>query len=220
MSKLPEINPSTLSADEIRKIADYIEANESSLGLPPRMLDAVLMGVAYSGLRARVDHLEKNPASPFKLHNLDCLACSDSKITTYVFVGMYLSKYRARQDGRFDEKKYHSFMVANFKKIFPDYEFIRNEFALSGEDRDRIDILARELLTGRPVIIELKVGDRSAHKQLRSYAFHFENPILINVSERLPRSMRDGILYRTYGCLGIELDKDGSMVVANCEGAR
>jgi hypothetical protein len=220
MSKLPAINSSILSADEIRKIADYLDAIESVDYLPKRLFDAVMMGVAYSGLRSRVYHLERNPASKFILQDLDYLACSDSKITTYVFVGMYLSKYRARKEPIINEKKYHSFIVDNFYQIFVDYEFIKNEFALSGEDRDRIDILAKEKSTGRPVIIELKLGDISAHKQLRSYAYHFDNPILINVSERLPRSMREGVIYRTYGGLGIESTPVGQLKIAELWGAK
>lgn len=217
---LPAINPSILTADEIREIADYIDSIKSIDHIPSRLFDAVVMGIALSGLRGMVNHLEQYPKSPVKFHDIDYLACSDSKITGYVFMGMYLSRRADYRSSRVGEKKYHDFIVKNFNDIFPSFVFVKNEVALSGEDRDRLDILAKEKESGRPVIIELKLGNRSAHKQLRSYAFHFENPILINISESLPNAMREGILYRTYGGLGIEVTPDGQIAIAKLWGEK
>ena len=100
------------------------------------------------------------------------------------------------------EKYYHEEIVNNFNDYFDDYDFVGNEVVTS-DGADRIDILAECKKTCRDVIIELKLGCKSAHKQLRSYAYEFENPILINISEQEVKNKRDGITYLTYDDIGI-----------------
>ena len=219
MIQLPAINTSILTADEIREIIDYVESIETTDYLPDRIFDAIGMGVTYSLLRSNVSCLEENPNSYQYFNHIDRINYSDSKLSTYLFMGMMLGRRKNRNGNYLSEKNYHSFMVSNFNRIFPEYIFVDSEFSLSGEDRDRVDILAKEIKTDRPVIIELKVGSISAHKQLRSYAYHFKNPILVNVSESLPKSRREGIIYRTYEGLGIS-SSNGNLEIAKLWGEK
>jgi len=91
-------------------------------------------------------------------------------------------------------------VLSNFKEIFPNYTFIQCEYILP--DGDRVDILARSNdLLPVDVIIELKPYNKSAHKQLRSYATNFANPILINLTPgEVKESLKvDGITYINFG---------------------
>lgn len=105
------------------------------------------------------------------------------------------------------EQHYRNAVVGSFSTIIPfqDYELAGIEVALSDNDRDRIDILARCIESNRDVIIELKLGSKSAHKQLRSYAVHYDNPIMINVTENTVKNQRHDIKYFTFNELGIEV---------------
>jgi len=98
----------------------------------------------------------------------------------------------------YSETQYKELLIRNFSTInqFKIFQFISKEARL--KHGDRIDILCKEILSERPVIVELKLGAKSAHKQLRSYAVSFDNPILINISEKLPPNKRDDISYYTY----------------------
>jgi len=94
------------------------------------------------------------------------------------------------------EKLYHQRILLNFKKIFPEYLYIQSEYRM--KDGDIVDILAEDIKTKRPVIIEIKVGSYSAHKQLRSYAYNLDNPILVNICHKKPNKQVDGIIYVEY----------------------
>jgi len=107
------------------------------------------------------------------------------------------------------ERDYHDELCTSFDKYLPELTFIDREVQIDIDDRDRLDILA-ESKDGRPVIIELKLGNKSAHKQLRSYAVGFENPILINISEELPPNRRSDINYMTFKGIGIDFDENNS----------
>jgi len=98
----------------------------------------------------------------------------------------------------YSETQYKELLIRNFSTIdqFKIFQFVSKEAKL--KHGDRIDILCKEILSERPVIVELKLGAKSAHKQLRSYAVSFDNPILINISEKLPPNKRDDISYYTY----------------------
>ena len=89
------------------------------------------------------------------------------------------------------------------KDIMKEYEFLHRELKASEMDNDRIDILAKHIITGRIAIIELKLGSKSGHKQLRSYAVGFDNPILINISEDDVKLKRDDIKYMTFSDIGL-----------------
>lgn len=77
------------------------------------------------------------------------------------------------------ELRIHRFVVENFSSIFGGYKYIGSEVEVDGGDK--IDILAKDE-KGRDALIEIKVGGVSAHKQLRSYSFSFDNPLLINLT--------------------------------------
>lgn len=102
------------------------------------------------------------------------------------------------------EKEYEKIVTKSFSTIeqFNKYEFKKNQVILP--DGDVIDILAEDIISKRPVIIELKRGNKSGHKQLRSYAVHYKNPILINVSVEEPLIKRKDIIYYLFEELGIE----------------
>lgn len=65
-------------------------------------------------------------------------------------------------------------------------------------DLDRIDILAKDKNTGQDVIIELKKFSKDGYRQLRSYGYYFENPRLINISEKEVPNKKEGIEYFTF----------------------
>lgn len=98
-------------------------------------------------------------------------------------------------DRKAPELEIHKKVVLEFGTLFPLYTFIKSEYVLP--DGDKVDILAKEKTTGRDVIIELKAVNKSAHKQLRSYAVHFKNPILINVTPGKVKNKVKGIMYVT-----------------------
>ena len=96
------------------------------------------------------------------------------------------------------EKIYEKILIDNFSKIkqFNKYEFVGSQINTPGGDR--IDILAKDIISKRPVIIELKIGDKSGHKQLRSYAIHYDNPILISISTETVIKKRHDIIYYVF----------------------
>lgn len=118
----------------------------------------------------------------------------------------FLLRPRRERSRSYKEKQYQKEIMDRFREVFPRFINPAPEEIL--EDGDRIDILAEESDTGRPVIIELKVGSKSGHKQLRSYAVYFKNPILIHVSEEVPQKKVMGVQYHTYKSLGVSLEED------------
>lgn len=94
------------------------------------------------------------------------------------------------------EKLYHQRIILNFGNIFPNYKYIQSEYTMA--DGDIADIIAEDVKTKRPVIIEIKTGSRSAHKQLRSYSYNFDNPILVNLCHCNPKKQVKGIVYVEY----------------------
>lgn len=95
------------------------------------------------------------------------------------------------------EKWYKDDIVNRFCKIdrFKGYKLVKSEFKIYGGS---IDILACDNSTGRDVLMELKLSGKSGHKQLYQYGFHFNNPILINISEKIPVTRFEGIEYLTF----------------------
>lgn len=106
---------------------------------------------------------------------------------------LYLMMSALNVGSKQPEKIFKRYIVSNFKRIFRGYTLISEEYKLP--DGDRIDLLAEETKTGRDVVIEIKPKPVSAHKQLRSYGYYFENPILINVTPSPVKSKADGIKY-------------------------
>lgn len=105
------------------------------------------------------------------------------------------------------EKEYHKYIIDNFNKLFPDYILQDSEFRINGIGR--IDILAKDRVTNREVIIELKTKRQNPSKQLIAYAKDFNNPILIGITEKEINIKHriSNITYFTYKELGIDLSK-------------
>lgn len=116
---------------------------------------------------------------------------------------LYSTLVESEKETLNSEKFYQNKIIDNFNniEIFNNYIFIENEKKLN--DGDKIDIFAKTKDNNRPIIIELKIKNKSGRKQLRSYATHFDNPILINISEEYPSNITEDIIYLTYKDLGI-----------------
>ena len=116
---------------------------------------------------------------------------------------LYSTHTEIEIENSISEKTYQNNIIENFSniKMFNNYIFVESEKKLN--DGDKIDIFAKTKDSNRPVIIELKIKNKSGRKQLRSYATHFDNPILINISEDYPCNITEDIIYLTYKDLGI-----------------
>jgi len=92
------------------------------------------------------------------------------------------------------EKSIEDVIVNHFSriKLFGKYELVKRQFVSKS---GRIDILAKCTETLRPVIMEVKKGSVSAHRQLLDYAGDFDNPILINLSQFECKKQKDGVIY-------------------------
>jgi Predicted nuclease of the RecB family len=78
------------------------------------------------------------------------------------------------------EKQIQDYIIQNFNKIFPDYEFVGKEICV--DKIGKIDILAKDKKSKRDVIIEIKKGEQNPNKQLLAYAKGYDNPILIGIT--------------------------------------
>jgi RecB family endonuclease NucS len=79
------------------------------------------------------------------------------------------------------EKEMSDYIVDNFTKIFPNYTFVKREVPV--EPIGRIDILAKDTNTDKPVIMELKIKKKNPNTQLLAYGKNYKNPILIGITE-------------------------------------
>lgn len=115
---------------------------------------------------------------------------------------LYSTHTGIENENSISEKTYQNKIIENFSNIemFNNYVFVASEKKLN--DGDKIDIFAKTKDNSRPVVIELKIQNKSGRKQLRSYATHFDNPILINISEEYPSNITEDIIYLTYKDLG------------------
>ena len=79
------------------------------------------------------------------------------------------------------ESRIKNKIVDNFNKYFKDYTLVKTEYQLP--DKRRIDILAKDNISGRDVVIELKsTTGYNTNPQLLHYGSFFKNPILIGVN--------------------------------------
>lgn len=206
-------NISKFSSAEINEFTEFLLNNKENL--PSRIDEVIFYGVCASQL-AHVckDHFSgkvSNKEAFDIIENSACMLIDQSimkDLKTYIQVAsVSLRSGAANKIVRdLSEKSYQKELIKTFDNAFPDFKFVASEAATNDKDRDRIDILAMCKNTGRDVIIELKLGKRSAHKQLRSYAYGFKDPILINISETLPTHTRDNITYLTYEMIGVKLN--------------
>ena len=138
------------------------------------------------------------------LDNHDDIISSDVNSVVDLFLAECVMS-AAKEKNRITEKDYQNELVLNFGKYFPQYNIKAAEMKISQSDNDRIDIYAKCKTTHRDVIIEIKMGAKSAHKQLRSYAWEFDEPILINLSEKPVKTQREGIVYLTFDDIALQL---------------
>ena len=203
----------SFSSKEVMEFIEYMKSEHAKLGkLPDRILEAALVGVDASLINERVKMLiNSNDYESTEIASNEIYESMPiTKNCKYIKTAAELASVWMLSGGRGgkthkSEANYHNLIVDNFEAYFPNYKLVDSE-ALTSDGADRMDILAKCKSTGRDVIIELKVGCKSAHKQLRSYAYDFEDPILINISEDLVKNKRGGIEYLTYKDLGINLD--------------
>lgn len=201
-----------LSVSEINQLIEF--ANSSSTIKPERISEILVYGICAAQLAEACSRYHDGDvcySKAFEMANESlCASLPESdmyKLMTYVQVGLASMKSSEclHSESSKSEKNYHGKLVDFFDTAFPYLEFIASEVRPHDDDRDRIDILAKCKDTGRDAIIELKLGSKSAHKQLRSYSYGFDNPILINVSEEEVRVKREGIIYTTFKEIGIQL---------------
>ena len=102
-----------------------------------------------------------------------------------------------RNSTDYTESKMQKEISENFVSLFPGYHFVKTEFSVPS---GRIDILGEQEETGRPVIIELKMGKKNPTNQLLAYAHNFCDPILIGITqEEVDRNrLHENIIYFTY----------------------
>lgn len=116
----------------------------------------------------------------------------------YIHAIQNLREIRAEKkfNQMFSESFYQKTIVDNFKTIFPEYELLKEQHKTKAGGR--IDILAKDISSGRNVIMELKVGNKNCARQLYGYAVDFEDPILISITEGEPENKQDDIIYYEY----------------------
>lgn len=205
---------SRLSAKELEEIIDFLSKNNGTI--PSRIEELIVYGICANQIGEVCKKHFSGEVCSKEAFNMIREGLSSKippsiicEIKSYIQIAIAsLSKGVAGSGKRRDsssERNYHKKLVSNFESAFPEYRYVGSEVRPIGEDLDRIDILATCSKTLRDVIIELKIGDKSAHKQLRSYAYGFENPILINITERDVKNKRKGIIYKTFKDIGITL---------------
>lgn len=99
-------------------------------------------------------------------------------INCKLFINMKSKKYDNRKYG--NEILIKKYIIKNFNIIFPNYVFVKDEFIV--KNIGKIDILAKDSISGRDVIIEIKKNKENPNKQLLAYSKGFNNPILIGIT--------------------------------------
>lgn len=92
----------------------------------------------------------------------------------------------------FSEKEMKECIIKNFSKIFPNYQYLGQEVKV--KNIGRIDILAKDNLSNKDVIIELKLKNKNPNIQLLAYSKEYNNPILIGITEEKVKEIA-GIKY-------------------------
>ena len=84
-------------------------------------------------------------------------------------------------------------IINNFNIIFPNYSFIKEEYEV--KSIGKIDILAKDNISNRDIIIEIKKDTSNPNKQLLAYSKGFNNPILIGITNMNEKHYLDNIIY-------------------------
>ena len=132
--------------------------------------------------------------------NLKC--CKDAPIDVLNLIHMHsvTSQYEWIKEKNAEDSTselfYQKTIIDNFKDVFPQYALICEQYKTKAGGF--IDILAKDIESGRPVIIELKLGAKNCARQLYGYAVDFYNPILVSVTEKDVVNKQDDIKYVVY----------------------
>lgn len=92
----------------------------------------------------------------------------------------------------FSEKEMKQHVIKNFSRIFPNYQYLGQEIEV--KNIGRIDILAKDNLSNKHVIIELKLKNKNPNAQLLAYSRKYDNPVLIGITEEKTKEI-NGIKY-------------------------
>jgi hypothetical protein len=129
-------------------------------------------------------------------HQISLLPDDDFGITLIKFdVTNYMIQFQSDKSRRTIEKYYRQEIINNFNKFFPKYNFIKQE--VSVKNIGKIDILAKDKVSGRNVIIEIKTNKQNPNKQLLAYATGYDNPILVGITNMDKKYYLDNIIYYT-----------------------
>lgn len=162
---------------------------------------------------------KKDPSTDLDLINL-INTCKDISCELHCRSGLYyylsdlqhslmtMWRYSKKERSQITEKDLEQELIKKWDStILSDkYVFIKSQYSLP--DQDLMDIYAKTIEGEQPVIIELKKGNKNGYRQLRSYAVFFDNPILINISEKPVVKKKKGIIYYLFD----ELDKQYSEI--------
>lgn len=122
--------------------------------------------------------------------------CDDFGITLIKFdVTNYMVQFNSDKNRKTIEKYYRKEIINNFNKFFPKYNFIKQE--VSVKNVGKIDILAKDKVSGRDVIIEIKTNKQNPNKQLLAYVTGYINPILVDITNMDKKYYLDNIIYYT-----------------------
>jgi len=204
---------SNIDMTDVFFIGQFVGSDLASMiGLPPRTIDMLMRGIDSTIIHQEFKSMDVETSAQATSRIFDvAVSTSHGRSLKMDYASLSCFFYPNKNElnvkkagGRKSiESGYKKKITDNFKSIFPDYTLVGTEIKVS-DSQDRIDILAECNKTHSSVIIELKTGNKAAHKQLRSYAAGFDNPILISITESLPSIMCDGVDYKTYEELGVK----------------
>lgn len=207
----------SLGIGDVFSIGQFVGSDLASMiGLPPRTIDMLMRGIDSTLIAQEFDSMDVDTREQAvncilnvstSTNHGDRLKTDYSALACSIYQNEIELKDQKSGGRNSIENRYKQKIANNFKCFFPLYSIVGTEVQVS-DSRDRIDILAVCDQTGSDVIIELKVKNKAAHKQLRSYAAGFDNPILISITESYPEIACDGVIYKTYNELGVELGDD------------
>ncbi len=110
------------------------------------------------------------------------------------------SAYIPQKNWQHKEVDYSRLLADGIEDIFPEFTEFKREAMFEGF---RVDLLAKVPASERYVLFELKTGVDDPTPQLLRYSKHFNDPILIGITEKsLPRHREcDQVYYFTYDML-------------------
>ena len=173
------------------------------LAISPQLLQLII--VAFS----EAENIMKKTNSPHKakqandiLDNIKDLV--SSKIIPFEMALIcsrlsesYFKQTSFEKQSLYSEKDIQDYLISNWKQsILCDFDFIEKEYEIKGIGR--IDILAKEKISNRRVVIEIKKNMKDGFRQLYTYARSFDDPILINISTKKIKTKRTGIEYLVF----------------------